>query len=103
MGICLDLYSMATFMLPCILFLVIGVKKKEFSNHQIFILCGILFSFYCFIAIVQIAGVGTLWDLLGYGQLRGAVNMIPFNSEGILTYVLNIIMFKLDYDFISII
>ena len=93
MGVYLELYSMVTFMLPCILFLVIGAKRKEFSNKRIYILCGILFSFYCFIAIVEIAGIGTLWDLFGYGRLESNINIIPFNSEGFLTYVLNIIMF----------
>lgn len=87
-------YSLGTFMVPCLLFLLIGtVKAKKMPHKAAYMIWGLVFSFYCFLAIVKVAGIGTLWDFFAYGKLDTAVNVFPFSSEGMMTYVLNVIMF----------
>ena len=43
----------------------------------------------------EAAGIGTIWDLITYGKMDNSINLIPFSSEGAMTYILNIIMFML--------
>ena len=87
----LDLYSMGTFLLPCLLFLLWSGRRG--AGGRGYLPWGLVFSFYCFVAIVQLAGIGTVWDYLAYGKLDVSVNYIPFASEGVVTYALNVIMF----------
>ena len=90
----LDFYSLATFMLPCILFFAVGRKRlNEMSHRTAYLVWASIFAFYCFIAIVQVAGIGSVWDFIAYGRLYPYVNFKPFDSEGYMTYVLNVIMF----------
>ena len=49
--------------------------------------------FYGYLAVQEAAGIGTIWDLITYGKLDNSINLIPFSSEGAMTYNLNIIMF----------
>lgn len=50
-----------------------------------------IFWIYCAVA-VYVAGIGTIWDILYYKEVIGGINLIPFSSGGILTYLLNLIM-----------
>ena len=87
----LDLYSMGTFLLPCLVFLL--WSRGRGAGGKGYLPWGLVFSFYCFVAIVQLAGIGTVWDYLAYGKLDVSVNYIPFASKGVVTYELNVIMF----------
>ena len=49
--------------------------------------------FYGYLAVQEAAGIGSIWDLITYGKLDNSINLIPFSSEGAMTYILNIIMF----------
>ena len=52
-----------------------------------------IYMFYGYLAVQEAAGIGTIWDLITYGKLDNSINLIPFSSEGAMTYILNIIMF----------
>lgn len=96
------IYALFCFFVPCIIWqvqVIVRQKKKgglprqkeKFICHMIL---SFVFLFYLFLAAWYVAGMGTIWDLFGYGKIEGPVNLIPFSqSEGPLTYVLNIIMF----------
>lgn len=55
---------------------------------------GIYFLLYIYLALSK-AGIGSIWDIGRYSGLFriDEINLIPFDSVGILTYILNIIMF----------
>ena len=57
------------------------------------IICIYIYLFYGYLAVQEAAGIGTIWDLIAYGKLDNSINLIPFSSEGAMTYILNIIMF----------
>lgn len=52
-----------------------------------------IYMFYGYLAVQEAAGIGSIWDLITYGKLDNSINVIPFSSEGAMTYILNIIMF----------
>lgn len=52
-----------------------------------------IYMFYGYLAVQEAAGIGTIWDLITYGKLDNSINLIPFSSEGAMTYNFNIIMF----------
>lgn len=88
------LYALACFVLPGTLWIILNRKKlKENEDRFRHVFWSYIFIFYCFTAIYSAAGIGTVWDLMTYGKLDDTVNLIPFSSEGILTYALNVIMF----------
>lgn len=48
--------------------------------------------------VFSVAGIGSIWDIIDNGgiinTINGAnINLIPFQSEGVFTYGMNIIMF----------
>ena len=53
-----------------------------------------LFLLYLYAAF-SAAGIGTVWDVGQYDTLirLDEINLLPFQSEGAMTYVLNIVMF----------
>jgi glycopeptide antibiotics resistance protein len=53
-----------------------------------------IFIFYIYLAFSK-AGIGSVWDIGQYGEIIriNEINLIPFSSDGIMTYILNIIMF----------
>lgn len=53
-----------------------------------------IFLLYIYL-VLSVAGIGSIWDLGRYDTLirLEEINLLPFQSEGILTYFLNIIMF----------
>ena len=64
--------------------------KAYKTRHIIWIY---IYMFYGYLAVQEAAGIGTIWDLITYGKLDNSINLIPFSSEGAMTYILNIIMF----------
>lgn len=88
------LYSLACFVLPGTIWLIINRKKLAGKKYKIrHIIWSYIFILYCYTAIFDAAGIGTLWDLIAHGQIEGEINLIPFASEGVMTYVLNAMMF----------
>lgn len=90
------LYHYLCIVLPCIVYQVIVYRKgkrkskvpvKHFVWSHIFIL-------YIFMAL-HFAGIGSIWDIGLYGSVirTEEISFIPFQSEGVLTYALNVIMF----------
>lgn len=48
--------------------------------------------------VFSVAGIGSVWDIFSRGGLIGMlqqadINLLPFQSEGIFTYSMNVIMF----------
>ncbi|WP_343118127.1 VanZ family protein [Romboutsia sp. MSSM.1001216sp_RTP31141st1_F12_RTP31141_220114] len=66
-------------------------RKKHLVPHLIWIY---IFLIYIYSAL-DIAGIGSVWDIGQYSEIirLEEINLILFNSDGILTYILNIIMF----------
>jgi len=89
-----EIYAMFCFLMPC--WIVSEANKKKLPEEDKgadYVVLRIIFCMYCFIAIAKVASIGTIWDLLAYGGLQGEVNIVPFSSEGAMTYALNVIMF----------
>ena len=94
------IYSFLCILIPCGLYQVYaGRKKKAFAGwekkhrfcHRVWVF---LFFLYLDAAFLT-AGIGTVWDIGKYDTLirLDEINLLPFQSEGAMTYVLNIIMF----------
>lgn len=89
-----ELYALSCFIVPNIIWQWINRGKLK-GKKYIFphMLWTYIFMFYCYLAVQDAAGIGTLWDLLQYGTAGGEINLIPFSSDGLTTYILNVIMF----------
>lgn len=89
-----ELYALSCFAVPNIVWQWMNRRRLEGKKYILLhMIWTYIFMFYCYLAVQDAAGMGTLWDLLQYGMGEGEINLIPFSSEGALTYVLNIIMF----------
>ena len=88
------IYSLFCFLLPGTVWLICNrrmIADKAYKvRHIIWIY---IYMFYGYLAMQEAAGIGTIWDLITYGKLDNSINLIPFSSEGAMTYILNIIMF----------
>ena len=88
------IYSLFCFLLPGTVWLICNrrmIADKAYNiRHIIWIY---IYMFYGYLAVQEAAGIGTIWDLITYGKLDNSINLIPFSSEGAMTYILNIIMF----------
>lgn len=90
----LYLYSLICFFLPNVVWQLINRKKmKDKANVLRHMVWTYIFMYYCYLAVQDAAGIGTLWDFAEYGKLRGPINLVPFSTFGSLTYSLNILMF----------
>lgn len=67
---------------------------KVEKNVMIHLVWVYIFLLYIYLALSK-AGIGSIWDIGRYSGLFriDEINLIPFDSVGILTYILNIIMF----------
>lgn len=90
----LYIYSLLCFILPCTIYQLINMRNIRLKSNKVrHIIWVYIFLFYCYLAVQDTAGIGTVWDMFSYGGVSGEINFIPFQSEGFLTYILNIIMF----------
>lgn len=88
------IYSLVCFLLPGTVWLIWNkgmIADKAYKVRHIIWIC--IYLFYGYLAVQEAAGIGTIWDLIAYGKLDNSINLIPFSSEGAMTYILNIIMF----------
>lgn len=90
------IYRMASVFIPSIIvqkIMIKNMKDKDIKKKDI--IWRYIFLFYLFMAI-SLAATGTIWDIGKYGNEIIRLDEIvlrPFNSEGLTTYLLNIIMF----------
>lgn len=71
-------------------------KNKNFNKKGILQHFLWIDIFLLYIALMfDVAGSGTIWDIGKYPEIirNEEVSLIPFSSDGMLTYLLNIIMF----------
>lgn len=88
------LYSLFCFFIPNTVWLFANRRKFQGNSPTVrHLVWSYIFMFYCYEAVQDAAGIGTIWDFLAYGKLDETINLVPFSSEGALTYILNIIMF----------
>ena len=88
------IYSLFCFLLPGTVWLICNrrmIADKAYKVRHIILIY--IYMFYGYLAVQEAAGIGTIWDLITYGKLDNSINLIPFSSEGAMTYILNIIMF----------
>lgn len=99
-NILLDLYPLLCVFLPCIIYQSYLIKKRgllekiQKKNLVIHLIWTCIFIFYLYNAL-SVASVGTIWDIGKFGDIirPEEISLIPFQSDGYLTYILNIIMF----------
>lgn len=88
------IYAFLCFMIPGILCLVIrSIKYKNSDNRVRHIIWCVIYIYYGYLTVEDAAGIGTIWDLISYGEIKGGINLIPFAKCGIVTNMLNILMF----------
>ena len=90
------IYPILCILIPSIIYQVIVMKSKnnaEKTNkkHFVWVYVFLIYLFLC----LTIAGIGSIWDIGRYDSIirTEEINFIPFSSEGMMTYILNIIMF----------
>lgn len=91
------IYPLLCVIIPCLIYQIVAVKSEDLKEktylipHLIWVY---IFLIYIYLAF-SVAGIGSVWDIGQYGEIIRIeeINLIPFNSEGIRTYILNIIMF----------
>lgn len=90
-------YSFICVILPCLIYQIVVIKRKNLKvekNVVIHLVWVYIFLLYIYLALSK-AGIGSIWDIGRYSDLFRVdeINLIPFDSVGILTYILNVIMF----------
>lgn len=89
----IEWYPLLCVFVPNIIWQIFNWKKVQKEYRTRHLVWTYIFMFYLYLAVYDAAGIGTIWDLLARGRLDETINIIPFNSEGYMTYILNIIMF----------
>ena len=86
------LYLLICFMLPNIAWQLLNRKRLMRRKNPIcHIVLTCIFWGYCALTI-HVTGIGTIWDIISFKEITGGFNLIPFSSEGIKTYILNVLM-----------
>lgn len=75
--------------------LLISLKNKK--KERVHLLWTYIMMVYLWM-VFSVAGIGSIWDIIDSGGIIKAINsaninLIPFRSEGVFTYSMNIIMF----------
>lgn len=91
------LYGTGSAVLPCFFFALAagrkaeGLTKKELYGH----FAGVALFLLLISAMFAVTGFGSVWDIGCYDELIrwDEVNTVLFDSEGRMTYVLNIFLF----------
>ena len=90
------IYALLCIIVPCSLYQLIICKRqnKKQENKAIHFVWVYIFLLYIYLTF-SVAGIGSIWDIGHYDTIirLEEINLLPFQSEGIMTYVLNIIMF----------
>lgn len=90
------IYALLCIVIPCFLYqlIICKIQNNRQENKVIHIIWVYIFLLYLYLTF-SVAGIGSIWDIGHYDRIirLEEINLIPFQSEGIMTYVLNIIMF----------
>ena len=90
------IYALLCIIVPCSLYQLIICKRqnKKQENKTIHFVWVYIFLLYIYLTF-SVTGIGSIWDIGHYDTIirLEEINLLPFQSEGIMTYVLNIIMF----------
>lgn len=90
----LELWSLLCVLVPCLLLqwrLARSGRIRFTKAHLVWTWVFLLYLHMTF----SVAGFGSVWDIGKFGAIvrPEEINLIPFQSEGVLTYALNVIMF----------
>lgn len=89
----MNLYALLVMVVPCLIYVLIKRKSclRVATSHYILIAVFLLYLFF----LIRITGIGTVWDIGHYDRLLHwhELNFIPFQSQGVRTYVLNVLLF----------
>lgn len=90
-----EIISLILVFLPSIIWLIYKILKREeiTISHSIWTF---ILLFYIYL-VFFVTGSGTIWDIMDKGGLEvsiqsAKINLIPFSSDGMFTYIMNIIM-----------
>ena len=87
------IYALLCIIVPCSLYQLIICKRqnKKQENKAIHFVWVYIFLLYIYLTF-SVAGIGSIWDIGHYDTIirLEEINLLPFQSEGIMTYVLNI-------------
>lgn len=87
------IYEMLCVFVPCMIYqrMVARKSKKVSKKHLAWVA---VFVFYLYLCL-DVVGMGSIWQIGRYQPIIriDEINLIPFSSDGIATYLLNIIMF----------
>ena len=69
------------------------VKKKSTSKHYVWTYIMMIYIWL----VISVTGIGSIWDMISKGGLiatfqQANISLIPFQSEGMFTYCMNVIM-----------
>ena len=87
------IYPMLCVFLPCIIYEIILTRKGR-KTSKVHLWWTFIFVLYLYLCI-DVAGIGTVWQIGTHKTIlrMDEINLIPFSSDGVLTYLLNVIMF----------
>ncbi len=88
-------YQIACIVIPCLIYQIYMIKTKPHMQACPWhIVWSYIFFVYLFL-VFSAVGTGSIWDIGNYNEIirLDEINLIPFQSDGVITYVLNIIMF----------
>lgn len=90
------IYPILCIFTPSIIYQVVVMKSKNHNKkiskkHFVWVYIFLIYLFLC----LTTAGIGSIWEIGRYESIIRIeeINFIPFSSEGMMTYILNIIMF----------
>lgn len=92
----MHIYPVLCVFVPCIVYQIFLYKKR---NRHEKLKIGNLIWRYVFILylymVLDVVGMGSIWELGKYGSIirLDEIHLIPFQSEGLFTYAMNILMF----------
>lgn len=88
----LMLYVTVCFILPNAVFQLLNRKKLMAQDHPgRHLVWTWIYWIYC-AAVLHLTGVGTIWDLIAYGEVPGNIHWIPFSEPATIPNILNMIM-----------
>lgn len=87
------IYKMSCSFVPCLVYQKIMARKGENVSKK-HLVWTFIFVFYLYLCL-DAAGIGTVWQIGRYEPIIriDEINFIPFSSDGMMTYLLNILMF----------
>ena len=92
-----ELYPIVSMFILCLAYQVYLYHKNKVLDRKVLLKHFLLVDvFLLYVALMfDVAGSGTIWDIGKYPEIirTDEILIIPFSSDGILTYLLNIIMF----------